>query len=299
MFEYHHYRESFNVDRARIFDVANLIAGEVRVEEKIDGSQCSVRKLTDGTMEFYSKRNKMTLGMNKNFNAAFEFLDGLQDQLCPEYTYRGEVISKPKHNKLKYGRTPKGNFILFDVDTPNGPLLRNELEEEADEIGLEVVPLIFKGKFENAEDFLYKLNSLLDTDSCLGEVKVEGLTIKPESRDIDKRLLGKLVSQEFRENHSAKLKQKSGINEVIDKLGASVALPARFEKAIKSMEEDGIYAVENKQIGEFIKRVNIDVNKEETENLKETLWQAYRKPILSTVSKLAVGWFQERLTKLP
>ena len=166
--EYHKYRDSFNFDRAKPDYITPYMYGDVRVEEKIDGSQMSIRMSDEGEVECYSKRQKLNTEIpNKNFKVAVEFAKTLQGSLHSDWTYRGEAVCKPKHCNLKYDRIPTGGFILFDIDTPEGNLKRNGLEEVAKAIGFEVVPCLYKGPLPK-EGILNMLSSFLDNESCLG-----------------------------------------------------------------------------------------------------------------------------------
>ena len=95
-----------------------LFERPVNVEEKVDGSQFSFGVTEEGELKIRSKGKEMVVeAPEKMFAGAVETVKGLKDRLHPGWTYRGEVLCKPKHNTLQYGRVPKGNVILFDVNT--------------------------------------------------------------------------------------------------------------------------------------------------------------------------------------
>ena len=95
--------------------VAELLLDPVVAEEKIDGSQYSFGRFS-GALKVRSKGKQMIVeSPEKIFRKAVEYVATLD--LRDGWTYRGEVLDKPKHNALAYDRVPKGNVILFDINT--------------------------------------------------------------------------------------------------------------------------------------------------------------------------------------
>ena len=65
----------------------------------------------------------------------------LTPKLTPGWTYRGEYLSKPKHNSLVYSRIPEKHVILFDINTGHEQYLPyDDVVVVAIHLGLEVVP---------------------------------------------------------------------------------------------------------------------------------------------------------------
>jgi len=166
----------------------NLFKNPVVVEEKIDGSQVGFCK-RDGELHFRSK------GQVQNIDAPDKlFVEGVEAikrlDLQDGWVYRAEYLKKPKHNVLCYDRIPNNHVILFDIETADQSYLTYEQKkEEAARLGLEVVPRLFEGEVRGVEHF----RSFMDTVSCLGGQKIEGVVIKnycvsPEHKTLTKDL---------------------------------------------------------------------------------------------------------------
>jgi len=107
------YSKIYNMGHSAIKD---LFLDEVIIEEKIDGSQFSFG-IKDGQL-FCRSQNKEQFpeSTDKMFKLAVEKVRDVQDKLTEGWTYRGEYLSKPKHNTLCYSRVPENNIIIFDID---------------------------------------------------------------------------------------------------------------------------------------------------------------------------------------
>jgi hypothetical protein len=125
--------------------ISDLLKHEVNVEEKVDGSQFSFglveasdvdvfypyqgdyRGFSNLALKIRSKGCVMHIDApEKMFNHAAATVRELADQLIPGWTYRGEFLARPKHNALAYDRVPKGNIILFDVNSGDQEYLSYE-----------------------------------------------------------------------------------------------------------------------------------------------------------------------------
>ena len=95
--------------------LSKLFDGPVRVEEKLDGSQLSF-SLIDGELVFKSRRQFIKPeSAPASFKGALEYISERKDRLPEGVVFRGEVINSFRHNKITYGRIPKGKFVLFDL----------------------------------------------------------------------------------------------------------------------------------------------------------------------------------------
>jgi len=149
----HSYGDVYNLGHKQVLTIFD---SEVNIEEKIDGSQFSFG-VVDGELKMRSKGAEIFLtsdggNTSKMFTQAVAtsmdlFNKGL---LHPAYIYRCEYLIKPKHNVLCYDRVPAKNLIIFDIDyIGENYLSYEEKKEEAERLGLECVPLLFKGKIED------------------------------------------------------------------------------------------------------------------------------------------------------
>lgn len=206
-------------------------------------------------------------------------------------------MNSPKHNSLAYDRTPKDNVIIFDINTGVESYLSPEEKKiECDRIGLECVPVLYRGMVQDANHF----RSFLDTVSVLGGQKIEGVVIKPEGYSMfgsDKKcLLGKFVSEAFKEVHSnewAKSNPTGG--DVISLIGMDYGTPARWNKAIQHLNEVGQLESDPRDIGKILKEIPADVQKECTEEIKEKLWAWAWPHIRRQITKGFPEWYKEQL----
>src|SRR5688572_28061934 len=124
--------------------IADIFKSPVLVEEKVDGSQFSFG-LIGGELVCRSKGKQQLLDApDEMFKKAIENIRTFI--LHPEWTYRGEYLSKPKHNTLAYSRVPANNIILYDIDAGLEEYMSPaEKHAEAARLGLEFVPVLFEG----------------------------------------------------------------------------------------------------------------------------------------------------------
>jgi hypothetical protein len=231
------------------------------------------------------------------FEAAIETAKAIEGLLCEGWTYRGEFLRVPKHNALAYDRVPKGNIILFDIDTGNQSyLMPNVVADEAADIGLEVVPTLYVGELTSYDMF----EELLATDSILGGQKVEGVVIKNYAhfgRD-GKALMGKHVSAKFREVHAKDWKGRhpSGAD-IKTTLGQRLRSEARWEKAVQHLRDAGRLENSPRDIGPLLKAVNQDIIEEDADRIKEALWKWAWGDISRHTTRGLPEWYKERLAR--
>ena len=294
--------------------IKDLLQSEVNVEEKIDGSQFSFglveaspadivyRIFKDGPFALKIRSKGCVMHVDapeKMFNLAAETVRNLADLLIPGWTYRGEFLGRPKHNALAYDRVPKGNVILFDVNTGNQEYLTYEGKVvEADRLGLEVVPRLFTGRINSAED----VRRFLESTSVLGGQKIEGVVIKPVGYDLfglDKKcLFGKFVSEAFKEVHRANWKAENPTQtDVIGLITAMYTTPARWQKSVQHLRERGLLQDDPRDIGMLIKEVQEDVFKECADEIKEALFKHGWGHIRRGLTRGMPEWYKEQLLK--
>ena len=277
-----------------------------RVEEKVDGSQFSFKEnLPDpvtgerGEIEIRSKRQPIHPEQpQKMFLRAVTTVMGLyrDEKLTPGWTYRGEAFQGNRHNILTYERAPNGGVILYDVDTGMEGYMRHaDLSAEADKLGLEVVPLLYEGVVT-----LEKVKELLDTESILGGVKVEGVVLKRVVNDAfqpdGKPTRAKFVSEAFKETHRSKSKKPTK-DDLLTEISEVFATEARWDKAVQALSEMDLITQSPKDIGPLIKRVQDDVLSECTDEIKDLLFGFYAKRIRGAVVKGLPQWYKEKLAE--
>ncbi len=281
--------------------VTGILDQLVIVEEKVDGSQMSFGKDLDGTLHFRSKgKDLIPNAPEKMFALGVEAILGIADQLHPGWTYRGEYLQKPKHNSLAYSRVPNLHIILFDINTDHEYYASHKtVEVEGKRLGLETVPLLHKGPMT-----VDMIDKFLEQESILGGTAIEGVVIKPLKRDWfgpDKKLLmAKFVSEKFKEVHSKEWKKSNPTSgDMLMVIGSRLATPARWEKAIQHLRDDGRLDESPRDIGPLLKEVVVDVHKECEDEVKAALFKWAWPHIQRQVTRGLPEWYKRRLAGLP
>ena len=266
--------------------VRDLLNFPVQVQEKVDGSQFSFG-VRDGLLHMRSKRAVIHQGgQNGQFQMSVDTACDLFDngKLEEGWTYRGESITRLRHNHMVYGRIPAGGIILFDIDRGEEDLLNYiELGFAALALGLEVVPMFEAGKIESLED----LTSICNQKSILGGDKnIEGIVIKPIGPIFDehtgKTLRAKLVTDEFKETQTKSWKVANpNRNEFIELLVKGLATEARWRKAIQTLRDEGLLDDSPKDIGPLLQEINRDILDEEGDAIAAALLKHFWKKIIS------------------
>lgn len=289
------YPSIYNLGHAEVVDI---FSKPVRIDEKVDGSQFSFG-VRDGRLLFRSKGAainpdvpptmfKRAVTEIQQLHANKPFLEG--------WTWRGECIDKPKHNTLEYSRVPAHNVIIFDIDEViDRYMAYDDLAAEASEHNLEVVPLLYSGTINSAED----IKRFLEQESGLGGPKIEGVVIKPIEPIYgrDRRfLLAKYVSEAFKETHKVDYKSRnpSGSDFVLQ-LAASLSTEARWRKSVEHLRDADKLQNAPQDIGPLMKEVNMDVLKEEEGAIKEALFKHFWPSIARRITDGLPEWYKQAL----
>lgn len=290
----HSYPSIFNFGHKLI---KNIFDTEVLVEEKIDGSQFSFGKI-DGVLYMRSKGATLYEPVSdKLFKAATEYVSSIKDKLQEGWTYRGEVLCRPKHNALAYDHIPLNNVIIYDIDRGDQDYLTPiEKYVEAGRLGFQVVPVLYEGKIENIE----QLKSFFERESVLGAAKIEGMVFKNYSQyGPDKKvLMAKWVSEAFKEVHGSEWsKANPGRPDFLTILVTALKTDARWEKAIQHLREAGTLEDSPRDIGNLLKEIQTDVKKEMGDEIKEKLFAYYWPQIARGTIAGFPEYYKERLAK--
>lgn len=264
--------------------VADLLQYPHVIEEKVDGSQFSfgVFQLPEDPTQYdlriRSKGATMLVDApEKMFIKAAETVKQLCEHLHVGWTYRGEYLAKPKHNALAYDRVPNGHIILFDVNTDEETWLSPvEKRAEAERLGLETVPVLAIDTI-GGKTSLEDLRTILDeTISILGGQHIEGVVVKPLiplfGRD-KKTLMGKFVSERFKEVHNKEWKKSNPTHrDILERLAETYTSPARWNKAIQHLREAGQLEQSPRDIGKLVREVPNDIKQEAEADIKDILF---------------------------
>lgn len=260
-----------------------LLQDPVLVEEKIDGSYCAWGAF-NGELRVRSKGATLNIFAPDNmFKCAVEVIQTLP--LHDGWTYRAEYLRTPRHNALAYDRIPKNHLIVFDICTGHEEYMPYERKvEEAARIGLEVVPRLYEGRVDDLNLF----RQLLDTTSVLGGQKVEGVVVKNYARfgTDGKALMGKFVSEAFKEVHAREWKRDNPTQgDILQRLVEEYRTPARWNKAIQHLAERGELENSPRDIGKLIPEISKDIEEECRIEIRDKLfvwaWPHIRRGVIN------------------
>lgn len=283
--------------------IDKIFNGEVEITEKIDGSAFSFG-IINGELQVRSKGKVMNVDApEKMFTLAVEYVKKLvQDKamIAPGFIYHCEYLSKPKHNVLTYSRVPKNNLILYGVENFEEKSFTDVYEVLfvlANRLKIEVVPLLFRGKIKDKEELI----KLLDTNSVLGNSKIEGLVVKNYSESIliggqvIPVMMGKYVSEKFKEVHNKHWKKENTGKGKFETLKESYKTEARWQKAVQHLRDIGKLDNSPKDIGILMKEIESDIIQEEKEVIKDKLWNIFGDEILRYSLNGFPNWYKEQL----
>lgn len=292
---WHSYPKIYAVGHKYLRD---LLADPVVVEEKVDGSQFSFG-IFNGELKCRSKGKEIIIDApDKMFEKAVREVVIRKEDLFDGWTYRAEYLQKPKHNALCYDRVPESFLAIYDINTGHEEYMdpRDKLAESR-RLGFETVPLLAYGKVTSINE----LRELMDLTSFLGGPKIEGIVIKNYFKfgDDGKALLGKIVSEDFKEVHIRNWKTENRPPaDVIGELILALKTDARWWKAVQHLRERGELTETPQDIGPLLKEIQNDVLIEEEAWIKETLFR-YAWP---KVSRGIVGgtpdWYKKTVLHL-
>lgn len=296
----HSYPSIYNLGHKAIADLLN---GPVIVEEKVDGSQFSFVKRTSTDspydFEFRSKGAEVYRDAKGMFSKVVTEIEKIGHTLPLDVIFRGEYLSKPAHNVAAYNRVPKHHVIIFDVDRGDQDYMSySDKWFFAHDLDLEVVPKLFEGMLTDAN----LLRELLERESILGGQKIEGVVIKPVGYDLfgrDKKvLMGKFVSEAFKETHAAEWKKTHGTKgpgDVIAILAAAFSSPARWDKAVLHLRERTELEDSPRDIGKLMMEVPADVLKECKDEISEQLWKWAWPQLRRRLTAGLPEWYKQKL----
>lgn len=294
----HSYPKVYNLGHPAL---EGLLDGEVVVEEKVDGSQLSARVCPEsGCLQVRSKNAVIDSdGPPALFDRGVETLRRLHaaGMLESSATHRFEYLRKPKHNALAYDRVPLGHLALLDVDRGTEDYFgRDDKAYAARQLGLEVVPVLFKG---HLSDFS-TLEAMLERDSFLGGTKIEGVVIKNYARfgRDGKALMGKHVSERFREIHGKEWKKANPQGkDVLEGLVERYKTEGRWAKAVHHLFDDGALEHSPRDIGPLMREVVRDVEEECGEEIRDILFKWAWRTVGRRLAHGLPEWYKERLAK--
>ena len=282
--------------------ILDIFDGEVEITEKVDGSQWAFGKI-DEQIHMRSKKKAQFVGAIDNmFTAAADcILDRAAD--IPEgLTFYCEYLRKPKHNTLAYDITPRNHLALFGISDASGQFVSDydSLQEAANFLEIDVVPLLFKGKINSAAE----LTAFLERESYLGGPTIEGVVVKNYSKDLLiggqalPIMAGKFVSEKFKEkNHGAKWAREHTGKGKWQVFCEGFRTEARWQKAIQHLRDNGELLGEPKDIGPLLKEIQRDIMEEDGELIRKELMKQFGRELISTATKGFPEWYKQQLVE--
>jgi hypothetical protein len=220
--------------------------------------------------------------------------------------FYGEYLRAPKHNTLKYIYTPKNHIALYGVDNQHPERIKKQtngwenysvIKNWSDHLGIGVVPLLFQGQVNTIEELKENLNRT----SILGGAKIEGFVVKNYNEQlliggqVIPILMGKYVSEEFKEVHNKEWKSENTGKGRWEVYKSQFCNTARWHKAIQFLRDSGFLQQSPKDIGMLLKRISLDIEEEEKENIKDFLWNEFGKEVLREAVKGFPQYYKEYL----
>lgn len=292
----HSYPKVWNMGHPNVKDLFN--DQTLVVEEKIDGSQFSFRRTSEG-LEFRSKKVQVHAEDPHMFSEAVKSVQSITPALVEDWIYRCEFLRAPKHNTLTYGRVPAGHLVLWDVETSPSVFLRpGQKLMEAERLGLEPVPMLtmMAGDILSVR-FKDKVTGWLDQESVLGGAKIEGVVVKNYTTfgNDGKILAAKHVSEAFKETHQKDFKKRNpSKRDLQEEMMSFACSEARWNKAIHRLRDENLLEGSPKDIGKLIAEIKKDVEEECEEEIKEFLWK-WARPHLTRGAARGFPEFYKRL----
>lgn len=278
-------------------EVADLFSGPVVVQEKVDGSQLSFELPADGEVPVFRSRGAtIDLGAVPDlFRPAIETVCGLAGVLEPGWVYRAEAVCRPRHNTLTYERVPRGGLVLFDVMQGEERYIQPDIvASHATALGLEYVPTFFRGEIVSVDE----IRSHMDRVSFLGGPKIEGVVVKNYDRfgRDGKPLFGKYVSEAFKEKHSKQWRADNpSRGDVVEQISEALRTEARWKKSVQHMAERGQLQNAPEDIGPLLQAIKDDILEEETDFIKQKLFDYAQRKILGGATKGFPQWYKDQL----
>ena len=295
---WHNYPKVYALGHAAIKDIA-IDANYLLVEEKVDGSQFSFG-IFSGHLKCRSRNKDQDIEVpDSMFIKAIETVKSLAPLLHEGWTYRGEYLSKPKHNKITYERTPNKNIIIFDINVGQEQYLSYEdKKKECEKLGLEIVPRIGTIYTGTKGMSLETIEELLKTQSILGGTTVEGIVVKNYDKFTKegKVMMGKFVCEKFKEMNQKEWKRGTG-KDVVALIVNSYTTERRWEKAVERLKDNGDLVNEPKDIGFLVKAVENDIKEECKEEISEKLFNHFWNQIRRGVVRGLPEWYKKELIK--
>ncbi len=250
----------------------------INIEEKVDGGNFSFFTADDGTVFECSRNRNLTtdedektfIGIRIWLRNNLERLEKVGIKINPDYIYYAEAMAK---HTINYTNAP--NLIGLDIRPKHsmgeeGPglfLAREGKEKEFARIGIECVPLVWKGTAGELKKM--DITALLP-QSKYYDGMAEGIVIKNYERKAsagNHQIFAKMVRSEFKECNKAVFGSVRQKNSDTSKIVEEFVTDARVRKvALKLINEEGMF-LDMKLMSKVPPNVIKDILEEEFNNI--------------------------------
>lgn len=280
--------------------VQDIFMEPVEITEKLDGSQFSWGKV-NGELIIRSKGAIINQSAPDNlFNEGVAYILSIADKLPDNMAFYGEYFKRPRHNTICYDRIPTHHIALFGVVSLPDVFAddHDTLVYWAERLGIEAIPLLYRGLVPNKEFLL----QFMDSVSVLGGAKIEGVVVKNYNRSVKMTadhilpiMCAKLVSEAFKEVHRGRWKDEETKGGKLEQFYNRFRTPARWAKAVQHLKERGELTETPKDIGALFKEISLDIEAEEKEFIMEHLYLMHRKDLMKHATNGMPQWYKEQL----
>ena len=179
-------------------EAESMLAGEVVVEEKLDGANLGVSFGADGALRFQNRGQYLEEPFSGQFQRLPEWIARHQSALCEELGEHQILFGEwcAARHSVAYDRLPDWLFVFDVYDPTEGRFMSTARRDAlAARAGLDVVPVLFRGSATLAG----LKDRLMSATSRFRSGAIEGLVVRRESGNwLTTR--AKLVHPEFVQN---------------------------------------------------------------------------------------------------
>lgn len=276
------HKKFMDIERIKEVNVNGFEKGDyIVIQEKIDGSNAAIRYDSENDCVVAQSR-KQILSIGNNLRGMYEWSQTLDKNKVKEVLGDNLVLFGEwlVPHTVKYPDKKYNQFYAYDIyDTDAEKYLSQDIvEEKVKELGLNFVPVFYKGEFQSWENILSFVGK---TEMC-GEMG-EGIVVKNQTKLNDPNgrtpFYIKIVSEKFQETHEHHVKvvspEQLKAQEENKALCESIVTEARVTKILHKLVDEGILS-ENwgaKEMGIVAKnlctRVYEDCMKEEPDTVSQ------------------------------
>lgn len=241
------HKKFMDIERIKEVNVGGFEKGDfVIIQEKIDGANAAIRYDCENDCVVAQSR-KNILSISNNLRGMYEWSqtidkDKVREILGDNLVLFGEWLVP---HTVKYPAEKYNQFYAYDIyDTETEKYLPQDVvEEKAKKLGLNFVPVFYKGEFQSWEHCL----SFVGKTEMDGEMG-EGIVVKNQSKLNDPNgrtpFYIKIVSEKFQETHEHHAKivspEQLKAQEENKALCESIITEARVTKILHKLVDEGI-----------------------------------------------------------